>query len=94
MTVYIFSQKVNYICKSAHLFYFKGFSKLLICGGYTISGSSDQCEAIDLKSNKTCRNSPQFLTKFNGAIGGIGVTKDPIICGGEQSAIRLICAIL
>jgi hypothetical protein len=72
------------------IYFLKGFSRLLICGGESNSGKIDQCEAIDLKSNKTCQNPPNFPSKVYGAIEGLVFTKDPIICGGSQSANNYI----
>ncbi len=64
--------------------YFKGSSKLLICGGYTNSKPTNQCEVIDLNSNRTCKNPPNYPTKVVGAIGGLEFKEDPIICRGSQ----------
>jgi hypothetical protein len=60
-------------------------SKLLICGGtYPIT---DTCEVIDLQSSATtCKNPPKFPATVYGAIGAIGFTKNPIICGGYQNS--------
>ena len=69
-----------------HYFVFKGFSKVLICGGFTPLGLTSQCEAIDLNSNKTCQNLPNLPSTCIGAIGGLGFTGDPTICGGSQSS--------
>jgi hypothetical protein len=61
---------------------FKGFSKLLICGGrYT-----DTCEVINLASSaSSCKNPPKFPATVYAAIGGLGLKGNPIICGGCQN---------
>jgi N-acetylneuraminic acid mutarotase len=62
---------------------FKGFTKLLICGGYR---SINTCEVIDLKSlSITCKNPPNLPRTVWAAIGGVGLKEDPIICGGYQN---------
>jgi hypothetical protein len=63
---------------------FKGFSKLLICGGvYT-----DTCEVINLASSaSTCKNPPNFPAKVFAAIGGQGLKGNPILCGGFQNDV-------
>ncbi len=62
---------------------FKGFSKLLICGGYP---NIDTCEVINLASSaSTCTNPPNFPAKVKEAIGGLGFKGNPIICGGYQN---------
>jgi len=64
---------------------FKGFSKLLICGGE----NTDTCEVINLASSaSTCKNPPNFPTKVNKAIGGLGFKENPILCGGWQNDVR------
>ncbi len=64
---------------------FKGFSKLLICGGY--DPSFDTCEVINLASSaSTCKNPPNFPAKVYAAIGGLGFKENPILCGGEQNS--------
>jgi hypothetical protein len=64
---------------------FKGFSKLLICGGRNPS-DIDTCEVINLPlSASTCRNPPNFPARVWGAIGGLGFKEKPIICGGFQT---------
>jgi hypothetical protein len=63
---------------------FKGFSKLLICGGY--NPDIDTCEVINLASIAlTCKNPPIFPAKVYRAIGGLGFKGNPIICGGDQN---------
>ncbi len=63
---------------------FEGFSKLLICGGY--DPNINTCEAINLKSStSTCKNPPNFPVIVHGAIQGIGLKENPLICGGEQN---------
>ncbi len=66
---------------------FKGFSKLLICGGeITGKQDADTCEIIRLESSaKTCKNPTNFPTTFFAAIGGMGFRGNPIICGGRQN---------
>ncbi len=64
---------------------FKGFSKLLICGGY----NTDTCEVINLASSATtCQNPPNFPATVYTAIGGLGFKGNPIICGGYQNDLR------
>jgi hypothetical protein len=66
---------------------FKGFSKLLICGGY--NPSTDTCEVINLASSaSTCKNPPNFRAEVFSAIGGLGFKGNPIICGGKQNGVR------
>ncbi len=62
---------------------FKGFSKLLICGGYI-----DTCEVINLESASTCKNPPSFPAKVSLAIGELGFKGNSIICGGWQNGVR------
>jgi hypothetical protein len=65
----------------------KGFSKLLICGGY--DPSTDTCEVINLASSaSTCKNPPNFPAKVYLAIGGLGFKRNPILCGGYQNNDR------
>jgi hypothetical protein len=62
---------------------FKGFSKLIICGGN--DPFIDTCEVINLESStSTCKNPPNFPAKVFKAIGGLGFKENPIICGGIQ----------
>ncbi len=64
---------------------FKGFSKLLICGG----SNTDTCEFINLaSSSSTCQNPPNFPAKVYQAIGGLGFKGNPIICGGVQNDVH------
>jgi hypothetical protein len=61
---------------------FKGFSKVLICGGINIG----TCEVINLASSaSTCKNPPNFPAKVYRAIGGLGFKGNPIICGGYKN---------
>jgi hypothetical protein len=61
---------------------FKGFSKLLICGGYY----TDTCEVINLASSaSSCKIPPNFPATVSGAIGGLGFKGNPILCGGYQN---------
>ncbi len=65
---------------------FKGFSKLLICGGEITGNLSNTCEAVDLESSTTsCKNPPNFPANLRSAIGGLGCKENPIICGGGQN---------
>ncbi len=67
---------------------FKGFSKLLICGG----GYTDTCELINLASSaSTCKNPPNYPAKVFEAIGGLGFKGNPILCGGLQNAYSNKC---
>jgi hypothetical protein len=64
---------------------FKGFSKVLICGGV----NTDTCEVINLASSaSTCKNPPNFPATVFLAIGGLGFKGNPIICGGYQNNDR------
>jgi N-acetylneuraminic acid mutarotase len=66
---------------------FKGFSKLLICGG--ASPYTDTWEVINLASSaSTCQNPPNFLATVHSAIGGLVFKGNPILCGGVQSRSR------
>jgi hypothetical protein len=63
----------------------KGFSKLIICGGKTKLGMTDNCEAIDLDTSlTTCRDPPNFPKILYSPIGGLTPNKSPIICNGHQ----------
>ena len=63
---------------------FKGFSKLLICGGF--DPDTDTCEVINLASSaSTCKNPPKFPATVFKAIGGLGLKGNPILCGGAQN---------
>jgi hypothetical protein len=66
---------------------FKGFSKLLICGGFNPVGLDyNTCEAINLASSaSTCKNPPNFPAEISEAIGGLGFKGNPILCGGWQN---------
>jgi hypothetical protein len=65
---------------------FKGFSKLLICGGYL---KIDTCEVINLASSaSTCKNPANFPAKVRAAIEGLGFKGNPIVCGGRQNDVR------
>jgi hypothetical protein len=62
---------------------FKGFSKLLICSGFT-----DTCEVINLaSSSSTCKNPPNFPATVYVAIGGLDFKGNPILCGGVQNGV-------
>jgi hypothetical protein len=62
--------------------FFKGFSKLLICGGVF----TDTCKVINLASSaSTCNNPPNFPADIYQAIGGLGFNGNPILCGGYQN---------
>ena len=65
---------------------FQGSLKILICGGYIPGGMDKEwCEAINLESPaSTCKDPPNFPAKVEGAIGGLGIKENPIICGGYQ----------
>jgi hypothetical protein len=69
---------------------FKGFSKLLICGGFNPDGPDyNTCEVINLASSaSTCQNPPNFPARIYAAIGGLGFKGNPIICGGWQNDVR------
>ncbi len=60
---------------------FKGFSKILICGG----DNTDTCEVINLASSASSGNPPNFLATVHKAIGGLGFKGNPILCGGYQN---------
>jgi len=62
----------------------KGFSKVLICGGF--DPAIDTCEVINLESSAAkCQNPPIFPDTVYNAFGGVGVKENPIICGGYQA---------
>jgi N-acetylneuraminic acid mutarotase len=69
---------------------FKGFSKLLICGGSNSDGPDyNTCEVINLaSSSSTCKNPPNLPAKVAGAIGGLVFKGNPIICGGNQNDVK------
>jgi hypothetical protein len=69
---------------------FKGFSKLLICGGLNPDGPDyNTCEVINLASSaSTCKNPPNFPAKVYAAIGGLGFKGNPFVCGGYQNGVR------
>jgi len=61
---------------------FKGFSKILICGGV----NTDTCEVINLASStSTCKNPPIFPARVYEAIGGLGFKGNPILCECYQN---------
>jgi hypothetical protein len=63
---------------------FKGFSKLLICGGNR--PDIDTCEVINLASSaSTCKNPRIFPATVYAAIRGLGFKGNPIFCGGYQN---------
>ncbi len=63
---------------------FKGFSKLLICGGN--NPDIDSCEVINIASSaSTCKNPPNFPAIVNSAIGGLGFKENPVLCEGYQN---------
>jgi hypothetical protein len=63
-----------------------GFSKLLICSGYSPS-TTDTCEVINLASSaSSCKHPPNFPAKLYLAIGGLGFKGNPILCGGYQNS--------
>ena len=63
------------------LFLIIGFSKLLTCGGT----SSESCEVLNLESPETtCQNPPNFPVRVFGAVGGLDLKENPIICAGLQ----------
>ncbi len=67
---------------------FKGFSKVLICGGVNTHNILNTCEVINLASSaSTCKNPPNFKAKIYAAIGGLGFKNKPIICGGIQNDV-------
>jgi hypothetical protein len=67
------------------MIWFKGFSKLLICGGY-YPDDTDTCEVINFESlASTCKNPPTFPASVLAAIGGLRLKENPIICGGIQN---------
>ncbi len=67
---------------------FKGFSKLLICGGFKLY----TCEVINVASSaSTCKNPPNFPAKVFAAIGGLGFKGNPIICGGWPNSFFKKC---
>jgi hypothetical protein len=62
---------------------FKGFFKVLACGGFS---TIDTCEILDLNSSATtCRNPPNFPATVYGSFGGLGLSKNPMVCGGLQN---------
>ncbi len=64
---------------------FKGFSKLLICGG----NNPGTCEVINLASSaSTCKNPRNFPATVYAAIGGLEFKGNPILCGGRQNDDR------
>ena len=65
---------------------FKGFSKVLIYGGY--DPYMFNCEVIDLESSETaCKSMQKYPARVYGAIGGLGFRERPIICGGFQDGV-------
>ncbi len=65
----------------------KGFNKVLICGGWSGGDITTSCETITLNSTgtTTCKTKPNFPVAFYGAIGGMGIKQNPIVCGGWQN---------
>jgi hypothetical protein len=65
----------------------KVLSKVLICGALN-PVVTDTCEVINLDSSETtCRNLPYLPSTLYAAIGGLGLQKNPIICGGWQDGV-------
>ena len=63
--------------------YFPGFTKLLVVGGLTPSGRTNEVEVIDLEiSSTTCENVANFPFALSGAVGGLKDVSNPLICGG------------
>ncbi len=63
------------------------FSKLLICAGVT-NGITDTCEAYDLKSiSSGCKPVTNLPMRIASAVGGLGLKKNPVICGGWQNDV-------
>ncbi len=61
---------------------FKGFSIILICGGF----NTNTCEVINLASSTpTCKNPPIFPAKVYNTFGGLGFKGNPILCQGYQN---------
>jgi hypothetical protein len=71
---------------------FKGFSKLLICGGFNpdlTDTDTSICEVINLASSaSTCKNPPNLPATVREAIGGLGFKGNSIICGGFQNGFK------
>ncbi len=73
-------------------FYFispQGLSKLVVCGGFSRGYVvPNTCEVFDLNSaSSTCKNLPDFPEKVLGAIEGLRINGNPIICGGEGTGV-------
>jgi hypothetical protein len=68
-------------------FYVSGMTKLLVGLGDVVgTQTSDTIEIIDLESSTRTFNSlPNFPSKLEVAIGGLGFQEKPIICGGQNS---------
>ena len=81
------------MCQVLKLFHVLGYSKLLVIGGSTASGSTGDVEVLDLTSSTTtCDNIKSFPHVFEGAFAGLTLDKKPIICGGIPATKD--CAIL
>ena len=75
---------IAYVQKYITFFLLKGFSKVLICGGFEQRYSDSTCEIIDLKSSATnCKHVPNYPIYIHKAVGGLGITK--IICPNKRS---------
>jgi hypothetical protein len=59
-------------------------TKILVGGGSTSAGVTNEVEIIDLETSSTiCQNVEDFPTAFYGAIGGLAVEDKPLVCGGN-----------
>ena len=61
-----------------------GHTKLLVGVGYTENGETNEVEIIDISSNKTCENLPNYPDQTEGAIGGVDPNNNPFICVREN----------
>ena len=71
---------------------FSGYSKILVGLGSTKSGRTNNFEIIDLESSTSkCPQVSSYPSAIYGAMGGIGMNKKPIICGGVASSYVSNC---
>jgi len=60
-----------------------GYTKLLVAGGISVTGTLKDVEIIDLETPLlNCENIAQLPNAVEGAVGGITFNNEPLICGG------------
>jgi hypothetical protein len=58
-------------------------TKLLVVGGRTSFGDTNEVEIIDLETpSTTCANATKYPNAIQGPVGGLKDRSHPLICGG------------